>query len=314
MLGKSVEIGDYDRPIKVSSDVTWVGIHDTCSGWLSSPYLVIDGEEAVLIDAGGRADFAAIMMKIMQAGIVPASIVALIYQNHNPRLWSSLQHLEMMISKPDLKIVSDETNILFLQPYSELATVVSLDQLNYQLTLSSGRTLKFIKTPFAPGAGSFMTFDIKSGVVFTGDLFSTYSCQWNLFLEFKESCRTCGSRMWNECHNFSCPLTDILRFHREIMSSERALKLALDRLAELPFTTIAPQHGSVISKPEDIVLVCDLLSELKGVGVDGIIGGRSYGELGNVEPIRKRLLCGRKGLDGRGYSNGRQSRRDALSS
>lgn len=290
MLAKSVETPDYDRPVKVAGDVTWVGIHDASSGWLSSPYLVIDGEEAVLIDAGSRADFAAIMMKIMQTGIVPASIVALIYQNYNPRLWGSLQHLEMIISRSDLKIISDQTNLLFLQPYSEVATLVSLDQLNYRFTLSSGRTLEFIKTPFSPAAGSFMTFDTKSGVVFTGDLFSTYACQRNLFLEFKEDCRTCKGEALIECHSLSCPIMDILRFHKEIMSSERALKLALDRLAELPFTTLAPQHGSVISKPEDIVLVCELLSGLKGVGVDGIIGERSFGELGDVTPIRKRLL------------------------
>jgi hypothetical protein len=74
------------------------------------------------------------------------------------------------------------------------------------------------------------------------------------------------------------------------MSSQRALKLALDRMASVPFKVIAPQHGSIIHNSEDIVRVCDLLSSLEGVGIDGIIGDKSFHELGNTDPIKDRLL------------------------
>jgi len=86
-----------------------------------------------------------------------------------------------------------------------------------------------------------------------------------------------------------CQIRDILRFHQDMMSSERALRLALDRIAALPFRTIAPQHGSIICESEDIVVLCDLLASLKGVGIDAITGDRSFYELGDTSPIRDRL-------------------------
>jgi hypothetical protein len=53
--------------------------------------------------------------------------------------------------------------------------------------------------------------------------------------------------------------------------------------------TIAPQHGSVIHDPEDIVLICNLLSALRGVGIDSVIGDRSFFNLGDTSPIERRL-------------------------
>ena len=79
-------------------------------------------------------------------------------------------------------------------------------------------------------------------------------------------------------------------FHKEVMPSERILKLAIEEIAKIPFTLIAPQHGSIIHKAEDIILVCEKLSELKGVGIDGIGDSRPYNEIGNMEALKKRLL------------------------
>ena len=67
-----------------------------------------------------------------------------------------------------------------------------------------------------------------------------------------------------------CPLPDILNFHRRIMTSEKALRHAMKKVAALSATVIAPQHGSVIDAIEDIRFVTDELRELKGVGIDGV--------------------------------------------
>ncbi len=285
---------DYERPIKLSDDVYWVGAYDLQSGWYSNPYIITDNNEAVLIDGGSRADFPSVMMKIMEVGLTPSSIVALVYQNYTPRLCGSLPHLEVIIGPNSLKIISDQANHMFIQHYSESATLISLQDLDHRFTFSSGRSLRFINTPFSHSAGSFVTFDEKSSILFTGDLFSSYAAELNLFLKLRARCKNCED--YPDCPDKLkyCPIYDILRFHHNIMGSERALKYALEQIASVPFTAIAPQHGGVIHDPEDIILICELLASLKGVGIDGVIGDRSFFNLGDTSPIKKRL--GRKML------------------
>ena len=70
-----------------------------------------------------------------------------------------------------------------------------------------------------------------------------------------------------------CPIRDILNFHKTVMPSEKALRYSLDRILEIPFTTIAPQHGSIINDKETIRYVFESLATLKGVGIDGIVEG-----------------------------------------
>jgi flavorubredoxin len=280
---------DYERPIKLASDVYWVGIQDLNSGCYSNPYIILENDEAVLIDGGSRTDFPSVMMKIMEIGITPSSISALIYQNYTPRLCGSLPHLEVIIGRKDLQIITDHANHMFMQHYSESANLVRLEDLDFQFVFASGRPLRFIKTPFAHSAGSFVTFDEKNDILFTGDLFSSYSSRLSLFARLRSNCKNCeGHANGGERVKF-CPIYEILRFHQDIMASERALKSALDQIASVPFTTIAPQHGAIIYDPDDIVLICDLLASLRGVGIDGVIGDRSFFNLGDTGPIRKRL-------------------------
>jgi len=280
-------VAAYDRPVKIGEDVYWVG--GSQAGSHSNPYLIVDNDEAVLLDGGSRSDFSSIMLKILQTGIIPSSIIALVYQNCTPRFCGSIPHLEGLIDRNDLKIVFDKSNNLFMEHYCESAALLSLEDIGYQLRFSSGRHLEFIKTPFAHSAGSFVTFDRKSGILFSGAMFSGYNSQCSLGLKLRLGCRTCED--YTSCREKldSCPVQSILRFHREFMSSERAIKCALDRIATLPFTIIAPQHGGIIVEPEDIIVICELLSSLKGVGIDGIIGEKSFFDLGDTSCIKERL-------------------------
>ena len=55
------------------------------------------------------------------------------------------------------------------------------------------------------------------------------------------------------------------------MPSGKALRYALDQILEIPFTMIAPQHGSIIKDKETMRFVFELLATQKGVGIDGVI-------------------------------------------
>jgi len=69
----------YDRPIQLAEGIYWVGFRDEKSNLTCNPYLIVQGDEAVLIDSGSRTDFAAVMMKVLQAGVDPQQVIGLIY-------------------------------------------------------------------------------------------------------------------------------------------------------------------------------------------------------------------------------------------
>ncbi len=262
---------EYNSAVLIAEGVYWVGFYDAQSGLHCNPYLIVDGNEAVVIDGGSRPDFPTVMMKILETGISASSIIALIYQHYDPDLCGSVAHFEDIIDRPDLKIISHKENNMFIRHYAISSRLISHDAIGSEFIFSSGRKLQFINTPYSHSAGSFVTFDTKTRVLFTSDLFGSYGAKWDLFLHLNPECRECND--FARCfrgENY-CPIPDILRFHQQIMTSEKALQYALRIIGEIPAGMIAPQHGSVLSDPLDIATVSHRLMLLKGVGIDRIL-------------------------------------------
>ncbi len=263
----------YNRPIQVAEGIYWVGFRDERSNLTCNPYLVVQGDEAVLIDSGSRTDFAAVMMKILQAGVDPQQIVALIYQHYDPDLCGSMANFIDMCDNPNLKIISEKNNNVFISFYihrDKYHLLDSIDNHDYTFELN-GRMFEFIATPYSHSPGSFVTYDKKTKTLFTSDLFGSYSTLWGLFLELTEECFTCLN--YNECPNlkFDCPVKDILAFHKEMMPCNKALRYALSIIKKMAIERIAPQHGSILHKEKDISFVIHKLGALERVGIDAIL-------------------------------------------
>jgi len=262
----------YDRPIEIAENIFWVGFNEKTSNIHCNPYLIVEGDQAVLIDAGSRPDFATVMMKILQTGISPEQIVALIYHHVDPDLCGSLSNMVDICANPRLIVLSEPQNNTFISYYIERekrSLLTSTDNFNGVFTFGE-RVLKFFKTPYAHNPGSFVTHDVKTGTLFSSDLFGSLSSQWELFLDLADDCYTCSD--YNHCINrrVYCPLPDILEFHKTIMPSEKALRNAMNVIGSLDVAMIAPQHGSVFKNKKDIAFIIERLKTLKGVGIDGI--------------------------------------------
>lgn len=277
---------DFESAVEIAPGIFWVGFYDAPSGLHCNPYLIVDGDEAVVIDGGSRPDFATVMLKILQAGITPQQIKALIYQHYDPDLCGSAPNFEDAIRQKDLRVISASENMMFIRHYSISSPVVTLSKLKYQYEFSSGRTLQFIKTPYSHSGGSFMTFDPRTGVLFTSDLFGSYGVEWKLFLHLADDCIECKNLSRCPRKRPNCPVNDILNFHRNIMTSTRALRYSLEQIAKMPFKILAPQHGSIIDDKEIIEYILKLLASLQDVGIDSIIDEAyqfEYGALKNTD-------------------------------
>ncbi|GAB4268590.1 MAG: MBL fold metallo-hydrolase [Candidatus Rifleibacteriota bacterium] len=258
---------DYSQPIEIANGVYWVGFYDREAHLQCNPYLILDNEEAVLIDGGSRPDFPTVMMKILKAGVNPKMINALIYSHYDPDLCGSIPNLEGIIAKPDLKLISNKENHIFISHYATKSEFVDIKKINYEYLFKSGRKLQFILTPFAHAAGSFMTFDHATKTLFSGDLFGSYSRKWELYLRLTARCATCVQAKVCSRNHEPCQLYDIFTFHQNVMPSGKALRYAMKQVNLLPFERIAPQHGSIIDK-ETAKLVLNRLHTLDRVGID----------------------------------------------
>jgi len=259
----------YEGPIEMAEGIFWVGYVDRERNLHCNPYLIVEGNEAVLIDGGSRPEFSIVMLKILQTGILPQNIFRLIYQHYDPDLCSSIPNFEEIINSDNLKIISHRENNVFIRYYGNSSSLLDIDALSNRFTFATGRELRFIHTPYAHSAGSFMTYDSKTETLFSSDLFGSYDIHWELFLELPNECHSC-EKIQEDCEQSKryCPLYGIYNFHRRIMTSGKALSYAMGQTKKLAISQIAPQHGSILYKAEDIALVIDSLSELSEVGID----------------------------------------------
>ncbi|MDJ0828959.1 MAG: MBL fold metallo-hydrolase [Desulfobacterales bacterium] len=263
---------DYENPIEIAEGVYWVGFYDPQSGLHCNPYLIIDGDEALVIDGGSRPDFSTVMMKILQTGIAPDQIVALLYQHYDPDLCGSIPNFESLIRNKELEIISASENLMFIRHYSASSRLTPISKLKYRYNFSSGRTLEFIKTPYSHSGGSIVTFDTASSILFTSDLFGSLGTEWELFLNLRPECINCVNLERCPGNRTNCPIRDILKFHKVLMPSKKALRYSIEKILEVPFKMIAPQHGSIIKDKEIMRYVLEQLASLEDVGIDGIVG------------------------------------------
>ena len=259
---------NHHESVKIAQGIYWVGNADAVTELHCNPYLIVDGDEAVLLDGGSRGDFSTVMLKIMRTGTNPQSISRLIYHHYDPDACGSVPHLEELISNPELKIISQRDNNPYIQCYTAKSPLQCIEQLNCRFTFQSGRELRFIPTPYSHCPGSFMTLDTLTGVLFSSDLFGSYSRDWSLFTTLDERCGHCDCPAVCPATDKPCPLRGILTFHRQVMPSRRALDYALTQVEQANASLIAPQHGSVLHTRAAVQAVIRQLRALDTIGLD----------------------------------------------
>ena len=259
---------NYREPIKIAQGIYWIGFTDVDFSLHCNPYLIIEGDEAVVLDGGSRNDFSTVMLKILQTGLNPKNITKLIYHHYDPDLCGSIPDFEELIDNRGLTILSHSQNNVFIKYYGSDLKRECVEILNFEWTFKTGRKLKFIKTPYSHSPGSFMTFDELTGTLFSSDIFGSYGKHWELFYDLMDDCVNCKIQELCPTDGKECPINGIVTFHKNIMTSKKALDYAIKQVESLDIKQIAPQHGSIINKEKDIKTIIKKLKETKDIGID----------------------------------------------
>lgn len=230
---------DISKKIEIAKDIYWVGINNKDEGLNCNPYLLIDGDEAILIDPGSVLDFEYVFKKV--CNIVPLENIKYVILHHqDPDLCSSVPLFEE--KGANFKIVTHWRTKMLVKYYGVKSEYYIVNENDYKLELKSGRILSFIQTPYLHFPGAIVTYDKDSRILFSSDLFGSISSEWSLYAD----------------DNY---IENMKTFHEHYMPSNAILRPVMEMLLDVDISIIAPQHGSIINK--DIVKYIKTLRDLE---------------------------------------------------
>ncbi|HEY9055100.1 MAG TPA: response regulator [Rectinemataceae bacterium] len=208
----------------LGSGYHWVGSRQVSGQFQCNPYLLVDGDQALIFDPGSALDFEEVYANIEK--IVPLENIKYIVLHHqDPDLASSVPLFEK--AGLSFEVVSHWRTWSLVRFYGIQSRPYLVDEHGYLLKLGSGRILQFIGTPYLHFPGAIATYDRRAKTLLSSDLFGAFQSSWSLFAgpDYMEGMRA---------------------FHEHYMPSNEILKPVMDLFASLAIDQILPQHGSII--------------------------------------------------------------------
>lgn len=209
---------------EIFKNIYWVGEGGQNLGLNCNPYLIVDGEEAVLIDPGSVLDFEYVYKNITD--IIPIEKIKYVILHHqDPDFCSAVPLFEA--KGCNFKIVTHWRAQVLIKFYGVKSDFYIVNKNEFKLTLKSGRILTFVMTPYLHFPGAITTYDNESKILFSSDLFGAFSNKWSLYADedYIERMKT---------------------FHEHYMPSHEIMRSVMEIFLSMDISMIAPQHGSII--------------------------------------------------------------------
>ena len=232
------------KPVLLSNidnhQIYWVGIDDD-TAFRCNVYLIVDGNEYIIIDPGSRKFHTQVKDRIATI-VEPNKITAIILCHQDPDVSASMIDW-LDINKDLIIITSARTNILL--PHYGKSDYNFFDiSISLEWRFESGNILEFIEAPFMHFSGAFTTLDLTSSYLFSGDIWAALDIDWSLVVE-----------------DFDYHIINMDLFHIDYMASNIATKGYAYKLDNKVIKAILPQHGSIIDS-DNIAKAIDYLIDL----------------------------------------------------
>lgn len=235
---------------EIAKNVFWLGYPDNESGLTNNPYLIVDGEECVLIDPGpGHPLFRDIIILKIQEVCKPSSIRYIIVQHSGSDVCGIIPYIENYLH-PDVVILCHPSASQEISYYGIRHPVFAVGD-GDRLQLQSGKMLKFFHAPYLASPETIITYDEREKILFTSELFSASDSTWR-----------------SEADDEYVPLAR--EFLEQEIASRDALNYAYNVFSQLEINWILPQHGAAVSK-EFVPKFLELLKTEKiGSALEGL--------------------------------------------
>jgi len=193
----------------------------------SNEYLVIDGDDSLLLDPGGVEVFPSVF-SALSTEFDPRKINKLFASHQDPDIISSLAlWLEF---NPQVKCYISWLWASFVPHFGgNKETFITIPDGGMDIMIGSQR-LQVIPAHYLHSSGNFHLYDPKAKILFSGDIGTALSPPGEDDLFFED---------------FDRHIRHAETFHRRWMGSEKAKRDWCQRVSQLDIEMMCPQHGSI---------------------------------------------------------------------
>ncbi len=256
---------DFNHAVQLDDSIWWVGHYLPDDPFQCHVYLIEDGDSSVLVDPGSKLTFPWTLQKIEE--IIPFSHIKYFIAHHqDPDITGALIQMDEMVTRTDAVIMSHWRTNALLKHYELKLPLQCVEEMEWKLSLPH-HELQFIFTPYLHFPGAFTTYDKKSKILFSSDIFGGFTTGWSLVAQDK--------------HYFE----SMRLFHEHYMPSKEILKHSVKKFEKLSLSGIAPQHGSII--PEK--LVSYMINKLKELECGIFLMARSTTNVYRISELNRLL-------------------------
>ncbi len=215
-------------------------------------YVIIDNDEAIILDPGGIHVFPRIVGNISRY-VDLEKIKYLFFSHQDPDVCSGIA---MWLSITPAKVYISKWWVRFIPHFGifDAKRIVGIDDKGLKLKFKSGRTLEIIPTHFLHSTANFTVYDPTSKIYFSGDLGTALfpPGKKQLFVE-----------------DFDEYASMMIDFHKRFLTSNSAIKYFLDKISKYDIEMIATQHGGIFPDKESSKKFFNWLKNIK-CGVDNL--------------------------------------------
>jgi flavorubredoxin len=230
-------------PIEIKPNIYWIGVNDrttdlfeglwpiTQEGVSYNAYL-IDDEKKAIVDLSKALKTDEFFGQIDQ--IIDISDLDYVIVNHMEPDHSGVLTTLRRIA-PQATILGTEKTRAMLESFYGITEGVQVVQDGETLSLGE-HTLKFVYTPFVHWPETMVTYETSKQILFSCDAFGSYGA-------FR------GAIFDDECIDPAFYEREALRYYANIVAVfSRPVLKAIEKLADVPVSVIAPSHGLVWRK------------------------------------------------------------------
>lgn len=217
----------------------------------TNQYLIIDGNEGLLLDPGGVHVFPRVLANVSEQ-ISMDRVKYIFFTHQDPDVSSGVS---LWLSSTPAKVYISGLWVRFLPHFGiyNTARVTPIPDKGMDIKFASGNRVTAIPSHFLHSVGNFSLYDPIAKILFTGDIGAA------VFPEGKR---------YPFVENFDDHRKYMETFHKRYMASNEICRKWSERIKKLDIDIIAPQHGAIF-RDDKVGAFLDWFSGLK-CGTDSI--------------------------------------------
>lgn len=218
----------YDAPDHVN-----LMVHDLSQGSMvqANQHIIIDNEEAIVLDPGGHKVYTKLFAQI-SSHVKIKKLRYIFFSHQDPDIIAATNGWLMVT---DAEAFLSELWLRFIPHFGVDELVVNRIHgiPDEGMTINLGKTtLQLLPAHFLHSAGNFQLFDPISKILYSGDLGASLGCSYQIVTDFNEHIHYMEG------------------FHKRYIPTGKVLKNWANMIDNMDIETIAPQHGAILQGKE----------------------------------------------------------------